>query len=134
MSPADLLVGARRLAVVGASGTPGKPAHDIPEELARRGWDVIPINPDGGEILGREALGSLAELGDPPDLVVVFRPSDEAPAIAEEAIEVGAPALWLQVGLESPAARHVAEAAGLAYVEDVCAGTLAHRSDLHPAG
>ena len=133
MNPTDLLVRARRLAVVGASATAGKPAHDIPAELRRRGWEVVPVNPTAEEVLGRPAVASLADLDEPPDLVIVFRPSEEAPAIAKEAIDVGAPALWLQVGLQSREARQQAEAAGLSYVEDECAGTLARRLDLRPA-
>lgn len=133
MSPADLLVGARRLAVVGASATAGKPAHDIPAELVRRGWELVPVNPTAEEVLGRQAVASLADLDGPTDLVIVFRPSEEAPVIAKEAIDIGAPALWLQIGLQSADARQQAEAAGLSYVEDECAGTLARRLDLHPA-
>jgi uncharacterized protein len=112
----------RTIAVVGASGDPAKPAHRIPRYLQRQGYRILPVNPRGGELLGEPVARSLAEVEGPVDVVDVFRPAEEAPGIAREAIEAGAKVLWLQVGIESEEARHEAEAAGLTVVMNRCMG------------
>jgi hypothetical protein len=112
----------RTIAVVGASGDPSKPAHRIPRYLQSQGYRILPVNPRGGELLGEPVARSLAEVEGPVDVVDVFRPAEEAPGIAREAIEAGAKVLWLQVGIESEEARHEAEAAGLTVVMDRCMG------------
>jgi uncharacterized protein len=110
------------IAVVGASGDPSKPAHQIPRYLQQQGYRIVPVNPRGGELLGEPVVRSLAEIEGPIDLVEVFRPAAEAPEIAREAVEVGAKVLWLQLGIASDQARQVAEAAGLTVVMDRCMG------------
>jgi predicted CoA-binding protein len=111
------------LAVVGASRHPDKAAHGIPKQLAAAGFRIVPVNPNASGTLFRETVySSLSAIPFPIEAVVVFRPSAEAPAIAEEAVLVGARALWLQQGITSEAARNVAEGAGLLYVEDRCTG------------
>jgi uncharacterized protein len=112
----------RTIAVVGASGDPSKPAHRIPRYLQSQGYRILPVNPRGGELLGEPVARSLAEVEGPVDVVDVFRPAEEAPGIALEAIEAGAKVLWLQVGIESEEARQEAEAAGLTVVMDRCMG------------
>jgi uncharacterized protein len=112
----------RTIAVVGASGDPSKPAHRIPRYLQSQGYRILPVNPRGGELLGEPVARSLAEVEGPVDVVDVFRPAEEAPGIAREAIEAGAKVLWLQVGIESEEARQEAEAAGLTVVMDRCMG------------
>jgi uncharacterized protein len=112
----------RTIAVVGASGDPSKPAHRIPRYLQSQGYRILPVNPRGGELLGEPVARSLAEVEGPVDVVDVFRPAEEAPGIAREAIEAGAKVLWLQVGIESEEARHEAEAAGLTVVMNRCMG------------
>jgi uncharacterized protein len=112
----------RTIAVVGASGDPAKPAHRIPRYLQRQGYRILPVNPRGGELLGEPVARSLAEVDGPVDVVDVFRPAEEAPRIAREAIEAGAKVLWLQVGIVSEEARQEAEAAGLTVVMDRCMG------------
>jgi hypothetical protein len=112
----------RTIAVVGASGDPSKPAHRIPRYLQSQGYRILPVNPRGGELLGEPVARSLAEVEGPVDVVDVFRPAEEAPQIAREAIEAGAKVLWLQVGIESEEARQEAEAAGLTVVMDRCMG------------
>lgn len=123
-SPLDVLDRARTIAVVGCSATPGKDAHEIPRYLVDEGFDVHPVNPSATEIFGRRAYASLDDVPRPIDLVCVFRPSAEAPAIARKAVEVGARALWLQTGIASEEARRIAEGAGMAYVEDACIRVL----------
>lgn len=108
------------IAVVGCSATPGKDAHEIPKYMLHHGYDIIPVNPGAAEIFGRRAYASLADIGRPLDLVDVFRPPDEAPAVARQAAMVGAKALWLQSGMRSEEARRIAADAGMRYVEDRC--------------
>jgi uncharacterized protein len=114
------------IAVVGASGDPAKPAHQIPRYLQRQGYRIIPVNPRGGELFGEPVARSLAEVDGPVDVVDVFRPSEETPEIAREAAEIGAKVLWLQLGIESEEARKLAESAGLTVVMNRCMGE-AHR-------
>ena len=130
--PAAILQGAKTIAVVGFSADPSKPSHRAPMELARRGWTVIPVNPNVTEIAGMKAYPTLADVPGPIDLVDVFRPAAEAGDIAAQAAKAGAKALWLQVGITSTEARDVAAAAGMAFVEDQCAGATSAQLDLFP--
>jgi uncharacterized protein len=112
----------RTIAVVGASGDPSKPAHRIPRYLQRHGYPIRPVNPRGGELFGEPVARSLSEVDGPVDVVDVFRPAEEAPKIAQQAIEIGAKVLWLQEGIESQEAKRIAEAAGLIVVMNRCMG------------
>jgi uncharacterized protein len=112
----------KTIAVVGASGDPAKPAHEIPRYMQQQGYRILPVNPRGGELLGEPVARSLAEVEGPVDVVEVFRPTAEAPQVAREAVKVGAKVLWLQLGIESEEARQIAEAAGLTVVMDRCMG------------
>jgi uncharacterized protein len=116
----------RTIAVVGASANEAKPAHRIPRYLKGQGYRIVPVNPRGGELLGEPVARSLAEVDGPVDVVEVFRPAEEAPQIAREAVEAGAKVLWLQLGIESEEAERLASAAGLTVVMDRCMGE-AHR-------
>ena len=133
MEPSQLLVQARTVAVVGCSGSPGKAAHQMPALLQRRGWNVVPVNPRHSHLLGATCYPRLADIPEDVDLVDVFRPSDEAAAVAEDAVPLQPQTLWLQLGIASDAARKIANDAGIAYVENACAGALAERMDLRPA-
>lgn len=133
-SPAQLLTQAKTIAVVGFSADPSKPSHRAPMELVRRGWNVIPVNPTVGEIAGMKSYPTLADVPVPVDLVDVFRPSAEAAGIARQAAAIGAKTLWLQLGITSSEARDIAAAAGMAFVEDTCAGATAAKLDLRPHG
>jgi uncharacterized protein len=112
----------RTLAVVGLSRDPSKAAHAIPARMQRAGFRVIPVNPFVDSLLGEKSYASLADVPFSVEVVVVFRPSSEAAAIAKDAVAIGAKGLWLQQGIASAEARAVAEAAGLLYVEDRCIG------------
>ena len=81
--------------------------------MQAHGYRILPVNPHETEILGEPAVASLAELREPVDVVDVFRPADEAPAIAQAAVDLGARYLWLQTGIVSEEARSIAEAGGL---------------------
>ena len=117
-----LLERATTIAVVGASTDPEKAAHRIPKLLIERGYRVIPVHPKADEIFGIPVARSLADIEGDIDIVDVFRPADEAPGIARDAVAAGAGALWLQLGIASDEARTIAEEGGLEYVEDRCIG------------
>jgi predicted CoA-binding protein len=107
-------------AVVGCSPDPARDSHRIASLLQRRGFRVIPVNPAATEILGERCYGSLAEIGEPVDVVDVFRRPSEAGRHVDEAIETGARGVWLQLGVIDPAAVARARAAGLRTVMDRC--------------
>jgi uncharacterized protein len=119
-TPAEILAASRTIAVVGASRDPGKAAHSVPLRMLRHGWQVIPVNPYADEIWGQRCYPTLAEVPEPVDLVNVFRPAADTPAVARQAVGIGAKALWLQQDISSTQARAIAEAAGLDYVENRC--------------
>jgi predicted CoA-binding protein len=110
----------RTIAVVGASSDESKDAHTIPRYLQSQGYRILPVNPRGGEILGEHVFPSLADIDVPVDVVDVFRPAQEAPDIARQAVAIGAKVLWLQEGIVSEEARRIGEAAGLTVVMDRC--------------
>ena len=116
----ELLSSARTIAVVGLSTQPWKAAHSVPASLKAAGYKVIPVHPTATEILGEKAYRSLLDIPEHIDIVDVFRPADETPAIAEQAVKVKAGALWLQLGIANEQARATAEAAGMTYIEDRC--------------
>ena len=127
-SPAEILAAARTIALVGASPRPERPSNSVMRYLLGAGYRVIPVRPMGPEeILGQRRVRSLADVDEPVDLVDVFRRPESCSAIALEAVAAGAGALWLQLGIVSPEARRIAEAAGLEYVEDECTA-IVHRS------
>ena len=122
--PRSVLEASQAVAVVGCSATPSKAAHRIPSWLQAAGYDVQPVNPSavGSQILGVDVLASLADLPAPPDLVVVFRPSEDAAEVTRQAIAAGAKAVWLQLGITSAEAEELADEAGVDFVQDRCAG------------
>jgi len=126
-SPEEILREAKTIALVGASPKPDRPSNGVMRYLLAQGYDVIPVRPrDCDEIHGVPCVASLAEIDRSIDLVDVFRRIDAVPGVAHEAAEVGAKALWLQLGLSSPEARAIATTAGLDYVEDECTA-IVHR-------
>ena len=129
-TPEQVLRRASVIAVVGLSRDPSKAAHRVPAALQAAGFRIIPVNPEASEILGERSFATLADIPSPVDLVLVFRPSRFAPAIAAQAVTVGAKALWLQLGIVSSEAREIAERAGLTYVEDHCAAVERARYDI----
>jgi uncharacterized protein len=121
----EILSGATTIAVVGASRDPSKAGGSVPEGLQRRGFRIIPVNPFADELFGEKAYRSLLDVPEKIDLVDVFRPAKDAPAIARDAAAIGARALWLQLDIRSDEARRIAEAAGMEYVEDECTAVVA---------
>lgn len=122
----------RTIAVVGASGDHSKPAHNIPKYLQSQGYRIIPVTPRAGEVLGEPAFGSLEDIDVPVDVVDVFRPSEEVPEIARQAVEIGAKVLWTQTGVESDAGAEIGRAAGMTVVMGLCMGETHARLSLGP--
>jgi predicted CoA-binding protein len=105
---------------VGASAAPAKAAHYVPAYMQQHGWRIIPVNPHADAILGEHVYRTLRDVPGQLGLVDVFRPPEQTPDIARQAVAAGASALWLQLGIASAQARAIAEEAGLLYVEDRC--------------
>jgi predicted CoA-binding protein len=122
--PFTLLRDARTIAVVGASPSPDRESHGVMRYLLHQGYRCIPVRPDCHEVLGIPCVPTLLDIDEPVDLVDVFRRPEFCAAHAREAVEAGAKALWLQLGIVSAEARAVAEAAGLDYVENACTAVV----------
>lgn len=88
--------------------------------MLRYGWRIIPVNPFVDEVFGVPTVKTLADIGEPVDLVDIFRPAADAVDIVRQAVAIKAPAVWLQSGIVSAEAREIATEAGLDYVEDRC--------------
>jgi uncharacterized protein len=118
----QLLTDATTIAMVGASSNPDKESHGIMRKLQSAGYRVIPVNPRETEILGERSYPSLIDVPERVDIVDVFRRAEDTPSIADDAVTIGAKALWLQTGIvnEDTAAR--AEKGGLLVVMDACIG------------
>lgn len=123
----EILGEVRTVAVVGASGTEGKPSHDIPAYLQERGYRIVPVNPSRDEVLGVTTVASLRDIDEHVDVVDVFRPAEETPDIARTAVEIGADVLWLQEGIVNEEAARIAEEGGLRVVMDTCMGATHQR-------
>jgi predicted CoA-binding protein len=119
---ADLLANARTIAVVGASHRPNRPSYGVMKFLQHWGYRVIPVNPQitGEHVLGEFVWRELAQIGVPIDIVDVFRRPQAAAEAVDQAIFVGAKAVWMQIGVINEAAAAKAEAAGLKVVMDRC--------------
>jgi hypothetical protein len=115
-----LLSSARTVAVVGLSPNELRASNFVGFYLQRHGYRVVPVNPREPEILGERSYPSLRDVPERVDIVDVFRTPDAVPAIAEEAVEVGAGALWLQFGVISPEGAAIARRGGLGVVMDRC--------------
>ncbi|WIV66332.1 CoA-binding protein [Natrialbaceae archaeon AArc-T1-2] len=109
------------IAVVGCSSTPGKAAHEIPRYLQDVGYEVIPVNPNAEEVLGRPAYDSLSEVEETVDVVDVFRPSEEVADVVDEVIaREDVDVVWLQLGIHDDEAVSRAETDGRKVVQDRC--------------
>jgi predicted CoA-binding protein len=110
----------RTIAVVGLSAQWHRPSYFAAKYMQEHGYRVIPVNPSYNAVLGEKSYKSLREIPERVDIVDCFRRSEEIPALAEEAVAIGARVLWMQLGVENPSARRIAEAAGLEVVENRC--------------
>ena len=130
----DILTSVRTIAVVGASPRPHRPSHGVMRYLQRHFYRAIPVNPfaAGDTILGERCYGALDEIGEPVDMVDIFRRSEFAGAAVDEAIAVGAKVVWMQLGVVDPAAAARAEAKGIRVVMDRCPAIEIPRLGLGP--
>ena len=117
----ELMESVRSIAVVGISRNPEKPARRVPGYLASKGYDIIPVNPFVDEILGKRAKDSLKDVSEPVDMVLVFRPSEEAAKIAEAAMRRDErPIIWFQKGIQADEVAALARGLGFTVVQDLC--------------
>ncbi|MBN8630728.1 MAG: CoA-binding protein [Rhodobacterales bacterium] len=117
----DILTSVKTIAVVGWSPKPDRPSHGVAAFLKRRGYRVIPVNPGqaGQRALGETVVATLAEAG-PVDMVDIFRRSEEAGAVADDAVRLGAKVVWMQLGVVDESAAARARAAGVRVVMNRC--------------
>jgi predicted CoA-binding protein len=116
----EILTTAKTVAVVGLSDKPDRDSHRVAAYLQRAGYRIIPVNPAVSEVLGERSYPSLREVPEKIDVVDVFRKAEAVPAIVEDAIAVGAKAVWMQDGIVHNAAAERARAAGLKVVMSKC--------------
>lgn len=117
-----ILNSVRSFAIVGASANPVRPSYFVVKYLLDKGYKIVPVNPGqaGGQILGQDVYASLKDIPEAIDVVDVFRNSEAALAITEDAVEIGAKVVWMQLGVRNDEAARVAEAAGLQVVMNRC--------------
>jgi predicted CoA-binding protein len=121
-SMADILTRYRTVAVVGLSPKPHRESFGVAQYMQAHGWRIIPINPNASEILGEPAYPTLTEAArhHSIELVNVFRNSEDVPPVVDEAIAIGAKAIWLQLGIQHEVAAQKAQDAGLQVVQNKC--------------
>jgi predicted CoA-binding protein len=127
LSPEDrelraLLGDVHTIAVVGLSSKPNRPSFEVARYLQEHGYRIVPVNPRETEVLGERAYPTLADIRDEigVDVVDVFRRAEETPAVAREAVPIGARVLWLQEGIVSEEAARIATDGGLEVIMGVC--------------
>lgn len=132
----DLLAKARTIALVGASDRPDRPSYGVMKRLQDHGYRVIPVNPQitGEHVHGEFVFRELGQLGDSIDIVDIFRRSEAAGDVVDEAIAIGAKAVWMQLGVVNEAAAARAEAAGLKVVMNRCPAIEIPRLGVPPVG
>ena len=118
----DILAKYKNIALVGASKDLEKTSSIVMKYLQNNGYKVYPVNPTirGEKILGEKVYAKVSEIDGQVDIIDVFRPSNEAAEIANEAVKIKAKVLWLQLDIKSPEARKIAEANNIIYVENKC--------------
>ncbi len=120
MSVVKILKSFRNVAMVGASDNPEKPSNRVFAYLTACGYDVTPVNPTTEIVCGKKCYASLSDIPGKVEVVDIFRRSEDVPPIVEEAIKIGAKAIWMQEGVVNKSAAKKAESAGLLVVMDKC--------------
>lgn len=115
-----IMAEAKTIAVVGFSSKPAKAGYYMPAYLKEQGYRIIPVNPNLSEGLGETAVPTLSAIAEPVDLVLIFQRSENVPPFVDEAIEIGAKAVWMQLGIANETAAAKARAAGLDVVQNAC--------------
>ena len=112
----------KTIAMIGVSKDPTKPSTIVMKYMQKYGFKVIPVNPraKGEKILGEEVFEKITDIKEPVEIVDVFRPSNEAYGIAEEAVKIGAKVLWLQLGIKDENAKKLTKKNNIEYVENKC--------------
>lgn len=110
----------KKIAVVGLSNNPARPSYGVTAYMIRAGYEVVGVNPGQDKILGRPCYSTLKDVPGPLEIVNVFRSPEHVPAVVDEAIALGAKAIWLQLGVGHPAAEAKARKAGLLVVSEAC--------------
>ena len=116
----ELLRKSRVIAIVGLSCKQFRPSYGVAEYMQREGYRIIPVNPNETEVLGEKAYARLEDVPEHVDIVDIFRRSEFVPPIVEDAIRLGASAVWMQEGVVHEQAAEKARSAGLAVVMDRC--------------
>jgi predicted CoA-binding protein len=120
----NLLQGSRTIAMVGASSNPDRASFGVMRRLQRNGFRVIPVNPNETTVHGERAFASLTDVQERVDIVSVFRRPEFTPPIADDAVTIGAKAIWLQSGIWNDDTARRAKAGGLIVVMDACIATV----------
>jgi predicted CoA-binding protein len=110
----------KTLAVVGLSSKKERPGYTVPAYMQQAGYRIIPVNPNLEQTLGEKAYPDLPAVPEPVDLVLIFRRSEHVPPVVQQAIDIGAKVVWMQLGIVHEAAAARARAAGLEVVMDSC--------------
>lgn len=120
MNPQEILKRFKTFAVVGLSPRPERPSNDVASFLKRNGYRIVPVNPGHREILGETCYPDLISIPFPIEVVDIFRRSELVMPVVDQAIQIGAKAVWMQLGVINEGAAEKARAAGLAVVMDRC--------------
>ncbi|MGG1514788.1 CoA-binding protein [Paenibacillus oryzisoli] len=116
----EILAGAGNIAVVGLSDKPDRTSYMVAEAMQKRGYRIIPVNPNAENILGEKCYSTLSDIPEPVDIVNVFRRADQVVPVAEEAVKIKAKVFWLQLGIVNEEAGAIAQDAGLEVIMDRC--------------
>jgi Predicted CoA-binding protein len=116
----ELLERSNTIAVVGLSDKPDRTSYLVSQAMQAKGYRIIPVNPNADTILGEKSYATLRDIPEPVDIVNVFRRSEHTPPVAEEAVAIGAKALWLQLGIANEETAAIAQEGGLFVVMDRC--------------
>lgn len=125
----EQILAMKNVAVVGLSSKEDRPSFGVAHYLQEQGYRIIPVNPTEDEVLGETAYATLADI--PADIAVdvvdVFRASEQTPEIVEQAIQRGAKAVWLQLGIENDESARLSDEAGLLFVQNHCMKVEHHK-------